>query len=103
MHDGFKQGFVKEDWKNNVKFVSYNDFSDDLGQLSTWAMNSTLTKQYLDICPFTVNGTTVNFDLTQSINYTNIDAPQISINNLPFMLKEAKRNNPSFVQQLIDA
>ena len=100
MHAGFKLGFVKEDWKNNVKFVSYNDFSDDLGQLSTWAMNSTLTKQYLDICPFTVNGTTVNFDLTQSINYTNIDAPQISINNLPFMLKEAKRNNPSFVQQL---
>ena len=100
MHDGFKQGFIKEDWKNSVKFVSYNDFSDDLGQVSTWMMDATLTNQYLDICPFIVDGTTVNFDLTKSVDYTTIDAPQIPINNLPFMLQEAKRNNPSFMQQL---
>lgn len=100
MHTGFKQGLTKEDWKNNVKFVSYNDFSDDLEEMSTWLNNSTLTNQYLDISPFTVDGTTVNFDLTKDVSYTSIDAPQIAINNLPFMLQEAKRDNPSFMQQL---
>jgi len=100
MHIGFKQGLTQESWKNNIKFISYDDFSDDLGQISTWLINSTLTKQYLDISPLTGDGTSVSFDLTKDMDYANINAPQIALNNLPFMLQEAKRNNPNFIQQL---
>jgi len=100
MHIGFKQGLTQESWKNNIKFISYDDFSDDLGQISTWLINSTLTKQYLDISPLAGDGTSVSFDLTKDMDYANINAPQIALNNLPFMLQEAKRNNPNFIQQL---
>jgi len=100
MHDGFKQGFSKSAWKNNVKFMSYNNFSQNLGKTSEWIKDSTITNYYMNVWPLTSDGVTLNFDLSGSKNDSTANAPHVTANNLPFMINEAKVLNPNFSYQL---
>jgi len=99
MHDGFKKGFVNTTWKENVKFMSYNKFSQNLEE-SNWLENATLTNHYMNIWPLTADGATVDFILSGSKTDNSVDAPHVLANNLPFMLNEAKLLNPNFTYQL---
>jgi len=99
MHDGFKKGFVNTSWKENVKFMTYNKFSENLGE-SNWLEGATLTNHYMNIWPLTADGATVDFDLSGSKTDNSADAPHVLANNLPFMLNEAKLINPNFAYQL---
>jgi len=99
MHNGFKKGFVNTIWKDNVKFMTYNKFSENLGE-SNWLEDATLTNHYMNIWPLTADGFTVDFDLSGSKTDNSADAPHILVNNLPFMLNEAKLANPNFAYQL---
>ena len=100
MHDGFKKGFTQTPWKENVKFVSYNKLSDNLGTSNEWINNATLTNQYMNVWPLTADGVTIDFNLLGDKSDTSTNAPHILANNLPFMLSEAKLQNPSFSYQL---
>ncbi|RLA77537.1 MAG: hypothetical protein DRG78_17205, partial [Epsilonproteobacteria bacterium] len=102
MQNGFKEGFTKLAWKNNVKFMSYNNFSSDFGKSANWIDNATATNQYINLWPLTVDGATIDFDLTGSKSDTTANSPHVLANNLPFMLKEAKskNQNPNFAYQL---
>jgi len=99
MHDGFKKGFVNTTWKENVKFMTYNKFSENLGE-SNWLEDATLTNHYMNIWPLTADGATVDFDLSGSKTDNSADAPHVLVNNLPFMLNEAKLVNPNFAYQI---
>jgi len=100
MHDGFKKGFTQTAWKENVKFLSYNKLSDNLGTSNEWINNATLTNQYMNVWPLTADGVTIDFNLLGDKSDTSANAPHILANNLPFMLSEAKLQNPSFSYQL---
>ena len=100
LQNGFKEGFTESVWKDNVKFISYNKLSDNLGTSTDWIDSATVTNQYINLWPLTTNGTTIDFDLTGTKNDTTVDSPHVLANNLPFMLKEAKSKNPSFAYQL---
>jgi len=103
LHEGFKQGFTKKAWKQNVKFVTRNQLAVNMGATSDWINSATTTNQYANIWPLTADGLTINFNLEGDKTDT-IDAPHRLLNNLPFMLEEAKELNPNFTYQLsIDA
>jgi len=103
LHEGFKQGFTKKAWKQNVKFVTRNQLAVNMGATSDWINNATTTNQYANIWPLTVDGLTINFNLDGDKTDTT-DTPYRLLNNLPFMLEEAKELNPNFTYQLsIDA
>ncbi|RLA73970.1 MAG: hypothetical protein DRG78_21790 [Epsilonproteobacteria bacterium] len=61
---------------------------------------ATVTSQYLNLWPLTTDGVTVDFDLTDSKSDTTANAPHVLVNNLDFMLKEAKSKNSNFAYQL---
>ena len=102
MQNGFKEGFTQDAWKNNVKFISNNNFSDDFGKSSNWIDDATVTNQYINLWPLTTDGSTIDFDLTGTKSDTTANSPHILANNLSFMLKEAKsvNQNPNFAYQL---
>jgi hypothetical protein len=100
LHEGFKQGFTQQEWKDNVKFISYNKLSQNLGVDSSWVNSATYTNNYINIWPLTADGVTVDFDLRDIENDQSVNAPHVAINNLPFMLSEAKAINPKFTYQL---
>lgn len=100
MHEGFKQGFTQNAWKENVKFITHNKLSDNVGLTNSWIDDATLTNNYMNIWPLTADGVTVDFDLTGTKSDQTADAPHILANNLPFMLDEAKAVNPNFSYQL---
>jgi len=99
LHEGFKQGFIQNAWKQNVKFVTRNQLALNMGVTSDWINSTTTTNQYANIWPLTADGLSINFDLSN--NKTDItNAPHTLLNNLPFMLEEAKTVNPNFTYQL---
>jgi hypothetical protein len=103
LHEGFKQGFTQKAWKQNVKFVTRNQLVLNMGVTSDWINSATATNQYANIWPLTADGLTINFNLDGDKTDTT-DAPHRLLNNLPFMLEEAKELNPNFTYQLsIDA
>jgi len=103
LHEGFKQGFTKKSWKENVKFVTRNQLASNMGVTSDWMNNATTTNQYANIWPLTADGVTINFDLNDNKTDTT-NEPYTLLNNLPFMLEEAKGLSPNFTYQLsIDA
>jgi hypothetical protein len=103
LHEGFKQGFTKKAWKQNVKFLTRNQLASNMGVTADWINSSTTTNQHANIWPLTADGLTINFNLDGDKTDTT-DAPHTLLNNLPFMLEEAKELNPNFTYQLsIDA
>ena len=100
LQNGFKEGFTESAWKNNVKFISYNKLSDNFGKSADWIDSATVTSQYINVWPLTADGVTVDFDLTGSKSDATANAPHVLVNNLDFMLKEAKRVNSDFAYQL---
>jgi len=103
LHEGFKKGFTQKAWKQNVKFLTRNQLASNMGVTSDWINSATTTNQYANIWPLTADGLTINFNLDGDKTDTT-DAPHRLLNNLPFMLEEAKELNPNFTYQLnIDA
>jgi len=103
LHEGFKQGLIKSAWKQNVKFITRNQLASNMGVTADWINSATTTNQYANIWPFTANGLTINFNLDGDKTDT-VNTPHSLLNNLPFMLEEAKELNPNFTYQLsIDA
>ena len=100
MQNGFKEGFTKAAWKDNIKFISYNKLSDNFGKSTNWIDNATVTNQYVNLWPLTTDGTTIDFDLSDTKSDVTANAPHVLANNLDFMLKEAKRGNSDFAYQL---
>ncbi len=95
LHQGFVQGFTNDAWKKNAKFITRNQLAINMGTSSDWKQDATTTNLQANVWPLTANGLTINFD---------IGADKELLNNLPFMLDEAKNINPNFVSQLsIDA
>jgi len=93
LHKGIKNGFTQDGWKNNIKFVSRNQLASNMGRTSTWLNSATTTKQYANIWPHTTNALTIDLNLDNTTTYSDI-------NNLPFMLDEAKQANPNFTYEL---
>jgi len=100
MYAGFKRGFISDSWKRNVKFISYNNYPQDMGKANYWIRNSTLTNKYLNVWPLTADGSTINFNLSGSKSDDTANSPEVLVNNLPLMIKEAKKLNPRFMYQL---
>ena len=100
MEKGFTEGFTETAWKNNTKFISYNKLSNNFGKSADWIDNATFTNQYINVWPLAADGVTVDFDLTGSKSDATANAPHVPVNNLDFMLKEAKRVNSDFAYQL---
>jgi len=99
LHEGFKQGFIKTAWKQNVKFITRNQLASNMGVTSDWINRATTTHQYVNIWPLTADGLTINFNLT-GYNTDATSVPFTLLNNIPFMLEEAKELNPNFTYQL---
>ncbi|WP_457744600.1 hypothetical protein, partial [Sulfurimonas sp.] len=93
LHKGIKKGFTQNAWKNNIKFMSRNQLASNMGTTTNWINNATTTKQYANIWPQTTDALTINFNLDNTSTYK-------EINNLPFMLHEAKQINPNFTYEL---
>ena len=103
LHEGFKKGFTKKAWKQNVKFVTRNQLASNMGVTSDWMNAATTTNQHANIWPLTADGLTIDFNLGGDKTDT-ANAPHRLLNNLPFMIEEAKELNPNFTYQLsIDA
>ena len=98
LHEGFKTAFTKTAWKENVKFITRDELSMDMGANKNWIDNATVTNLYANIWPLTADG--VNVDFTLQGTDTSIDGPHVLVNNLPFMLNEAKTINPLSASQL---
>jgi len=95
LHQGFVQGFTNDAWKKNAKFITRNQLAINMGTSSDWKQDATTTNLQANVWPLTANGLTINFDISEDKEL---------LNNLPFMLDEAKNINPNFVSQLsIDA
>ena len=95
LHKGFRDGFTNNNWKQNAKFISRNLLAVNMGATSEWQKSATTTHLHANIWPLTADGLTVDVAL---------DGNKALLNNLPFMLDEAKSINPDFVTQLsIDA
>jgi len=91
LHKGFKDGFTNDNWKQNSKFISRNQLASNMGTTSDWQKSATTTNLHANIWPLTADGLTVDVAL---------DGNKTLLNNLPFMLDEAKDINPHFVTQL---
>ena len=95
LHQGFMEGFTSDAWKKNTKFITRNQLAINMGMTNDWQNGATTTNLHANIWPLTADGLTINFSL---------DKNKTQLNNLPFMLDEAKASNPNFVSQLsIDA
>jgi len=99
LHEGFKQGFIKSAWKQNVKFITRNQLASNMGATADWINSATTTNQYANIWPLTADGLTINFNLDGDKTDT-VNTPHTLLSNLPFMLEEAKELNPNFTYQL---
>ena len=94
MHESFKNNFTALKWKNNTKFVSNNQLSQNIGVKADWNIDATYTNLYANIWPLTANGLSVDFDLLEDKGVSELNSPYATVNNLAFMLDEAKKVNP---------
>ena len=99
LHQGFKNGFVSNIWKKNAKFISRNQLALNMGTTSDWQKSATTTNLYANIWPLTADGLTIDFNLDGDKTDTT-NAPHTLLNNLPFMLDQAKVLDSNFTYQL---
>ena len=99
---GFERALKSRTWKNNVKFVSYNEVPVSMGEHSFWKDSATYTDERLTVWTDTADATTSEFHIDTSEGETGTDVlgPQSRANNLPFIIDETKKVNPNFALQL---
>ncbi len=99
---GFQRSLQSSIWKNNIKFVSYNELPVDMGEESSWKNDATYTNERLSIWKETSDATVSEYHLKTdgSESASSIKGPHTRANNLPFIFKETQGVNPDFTGQL---
>ncbi len=100
LHKGFKEGLTNSFWKKNIKFVSRNQLALKMGVSKDWLNYATTTNLNANVWPLTTDAITINFELDEDKTDISNNGLEALVNNLPFMLDEAKQVNPTFNYEL---
>ena len=98
LHEGIKNSFSADAWKTNTKFIAYNPISLNIGTTSDWEANATLTNQHFSSWPLTTDGMNEQYYTDASTSSLNNNI--FNINNIPFVLAQAYKQNAGFSYQL---